>query len=259
MPIEQEESKPSGAPMWMCTFADLMSLLLTFFVLLLSMSSTEAAKFRAMAGSLRDAFGMRSDLALSPTSMSDEILPHDDARQGDAGSDEEAQLEAELKEALEELGIETGDMKLDGDDDTVVLRLEGDLLFASGEASLKPEALPALDAIAKYLRSTNYTLDVVGHTDNVPIATAIFPSNWELSAARAGQAVRRLTEQEVEPGRLRAIGRADTEPIADNATADGRTENRRVEFIFTRPAAPGTLTLPDDVEPAQQGADSTAE
>ena len=236
----------------MCTFADLMSLLLTFFVLMLSMSSTEAAKFRAMAGSLRDAFGMRSDLAISPTPMSDEILPHDDERQGDDGSPETDEFERELREALEELGVDTGEMKLDGDD-TVLLRLDGDLLFASGEAALKPEALPAVDAIARYLRSTDYTLDVVGYTDNVPIATPVFPSNWELSAARAGQAVRRITEQRVEPGRLRAIGRAETEPIAGNDTAQGRSANRRVEFIFTRPASPETITLPDAVEPAAAG------
>lgn len=258
MAIEQQkESKPAGAPAWMCTFADLMSLLLTFFVLLLSMSSTEAAKFRAMAGSLRDAFGMKSDLALSPTSMSDEILPHDDARQGDAGSQEQEELESELRKALEELGVDMGDMKLEGDEDAIVLRLESDLLFDSGEATLKPTALPALDAIAKYLRSAAYELDIVGHTDDVPIATTVYPSNWELSAARAGQAVRHLTEQQVDPRRLRAIGRADTEPLAENTTAAGRAKNRRVEFIFTQPPSPGTLSLPE-VEPAAESADSTA-
>lgn len=255
---QQEEPKSGGAPAWMCTFADLMSLLLTFFVLLLSMSSTESAKFRAMAGSLRDAFGMKSDFALSPTSMSDEILPHDDERQGDAGSQKDAELEAELREALEELGVELGDMKLDGDEDSIVLRLEGDLLFDSGEATLKPEALPALDAIAKYLRGTRYQLDVVGHTDNVPIATAAYPSNWELSAARAARAVRHIAERQVEPKRLRAIGHAEIEPIADNSTAEGRAKNRRVEFIFTQPPTPGTMTLPG-VETETEGVDSTGE
>jgi chemotaxis protein MotB len=217
-----------------------------------------------MAGSLKDAFGMKSDLAISPTSMSDEILPHDDERQGDEGSPQADQFEKELMEALEEAGVDLAAVTLDGDEDTVVLRLDSDLLFASGDATLKAEAFPALDAIAVYLKSTAYTLDVVGHTDDVPIATAMFPSNWELSAGRAGQAVRRLTEQEVEPKRLRAIGRADTEPVADNATAEGRGENRRVEFIFTRPPAPGAISLPDAsppgaVEPAQQPADNPAE
>ena len=258
MPIERQEEPKKGAPAWMCTFADLMSLLLTFFVLLLSMSSTEAAKFRAMAGSLRDAFGMRSDLAISPTPMSDEILPHDDERQGDDGSPESDELERELKRALEELGVETGDMKLEGDD-SVLLRLDGDLLFASGEATLKPRALPAIDAIAKYLLGTNYMLDVVGYTDNVPISTPVFPSNWELSAARAGQAVRRLTEQGVQPERLRAIGRAETEPIAGNDTAQGRSANRRVEFNFTRPQTPERITLPGAVEPGGGAVDSTGE
>lgn len=254
----EPEEKKGGAPAWMCTFADLMSLLLTFFVLLLSMSSTEAAKFRAMAGSLRDAFGMKSDIALSPTSLSDEILPHDDERQGDEGSPD-SELERELMKKLEEAGINPESATLEGDKDTVVLRLESDLLFASGDATLRPEAYPALDAIAHYLRSTDYMLDVVGHTDNVPIATAVFPSNWELSAARAGQAVRRLTEQAIPPTRLRAIGRADTEPVADNATAEGRSDNRRVEFVFTRPPQPGEITLPANVEQSPQPADSLRE
>ena len=241
------EEKSGGAPAWMCTFADLMSLLLTFFVLLLSMSSTEAAKFRAMAGSLRDAFGLKSDFALSPSSMSDEILPHDDERQGDEGSPD-SELERELMKELEEAGVDLDLATLEGDKDTVVLRLDSDLLFASGDATLKPEAYPALNAIARYLRSTDYLLDVVGHTDNLPISTALFPSNWELSAARAGQAVRHLTEQRVPPERLRAIGRADTEPVADNATAAGREENRRVEFIFTHPPRPGAMSLPNEAE-----------
>ncbi len=235
------------------------SLLLTFFVLLLSMSSTEAAKFRAMAGSLRDAFGMRSDLALSPTPMSDEILPRDDERQGDEGSPQTQEFQAELQAALQEAGVDLETTTMMGDENTVVLRLDSDLLFASGDATLKAEAFPALDAIAKHLNTTAYSLDVVGHTDNVPIGTVTFPSNWELSAARAGQAVRRLTEQQVEPARLRAIGRADTEPVADNANAEGRSENRRVEFIFTRPPAPGAMTLPQLVEPPQNPADSSVE
>jgi chemotaxis protein MotB len=254
----KEDQKSAGAPAWMCTFADLMSLLLTFFVLLLSMSSTEAAKFRAMAGSLRDAFGMKSDIALSPTSMSDEILPHDDERQGDAGG-EAVELREEFARKLEEAGIEMGSATLEGDQDAVVLRLDSDLLFASGDATLKVEAYPALDAIAHYLRSTDYALDVVGHTDNIPIATSVFPSNWELSAARAGQAVRYLTEQNVPPPRLRAIGRADTEPVADNANAVGREENRRVEFIFTRPPQPGQMSLPEPMQPAPAAADSSPE
>ncbi|MCB9385140.1 MAG: OmpA family protein [Bryobacterales bacterium] len=261
MAIQQEpEQKSGGAPAWMCTFADLMSLLLTFFVLLLSMSSTEAAKFRAMAGSLRDAFGMRSDLALSPTSMSDEILPNDDARQGDPQPEPEAdEFEQELRESLEAAGLDMENVTLEGDKDTVVLRLDSDVLFASGDAALKPEAYPAIDAIAAYLSTTNYTLDVVGHTDSVPIATSLYPSNWELSAARAGQAVRRLTEQHVDPARLRAIGRADTGPVAENNTEQGRRENRRVEFIFTRPPDPESMSLPKTVEPESPPADSSLE
>jgi chemotaxis protein MotB len=261
MRIEVEEHKKAGAPLWMCTFADLMSLLLTFFLLLLSMSSTELAKFRAMAGSLRDAFGAKSDLAIAPISMSDEILPQIDERRGDESSPAAGEFERELTQSLERAGVEIESAMVQVDQNTVSLRLESDLLFPSGDAALRPEAIPVLDAVARYVKTTNYTLDIAGHTDNVPIQTSTYPSNWELSAARAGSAVRHLTERGVDSRRLRAIGCADTEPVADNSTADGRSANRRVEFVFTRPRAARTLRLPakEGVEPPGRAADSVGE
>ena len=115
----------------------------------------------------------------------------------------------------------------------MALRLESDLLFASGDATLRPQAVPVLDAVARYFKTTDYTLDVAGHTDNVPIQTATYPSNWELSTARATEVVRRLIEQAaVAPARLRVAGRADTEPVASNETEDGRRRNRRIEIIL---------------------------
>ena len=231
------EAPKKGAPGWMCTFADMMALLLTFFVLLVTMSNTELAKFRAMAGSMRHAFGAPADVGVQP--MSDEILPLQD------GGD----LEQQFLDRLADAG------GLEGNQDTVVLQLESDLLFASGDAALTPAARPPLRAVARAMAGTDYSLDVVGHTDNVPIATQAFPSNWELSAARAGQAVRYLTELGVPAERLRAIGRADTAPVADNVTARGRGQNRRVELIFTRYASPQTMTLPEAVEPPAGAAD----
>ncbi len=232
MAVQIEDEPKPGAPEWMVTFADLMSLLLTFFVLLLSFSSTEVVKFKQMAGSLKEAFGMRSELALSDTVQSDEMLPVLDPEQGSAAAESaSAEVMRELQQMLAEMGLE----KQGGATITpegVVLQLSGDLFFASGRAELNPGAFDVLDKIAQQLQRTGRPLDVIGHTDDIPIATPVYPSNWELSAARAGHAVRYLSEQGVAPGRLRAIGQAQTAPVDTNDTAEGRSRNRRVEFVF---------------------------
>lgn len=229
--MEVEDEPKAGAPDWIVTFADLMSLLLTFFVLLLSFSTTEISKFKQIAGSLKDALGMRSELELSDIPQSSELLPAIETEQA-TGQATAEQLEKELQAVIEEIGVENqGEAKLT--DEGIVLQLSGDYLFESGRADINEVAYPLLDQIAAAVLSSGRSLDVAGHTDDVPIATAQFPSNWELSAARAGQAVRYFTEHGVEPQRLRAIGRGEAAPIADNSSAEGRAENRRIEFIFT--------------------------
>lgn len=232
MEQEPEEAK-AGAPDWMVTFADLMSLLLTFFILLLSFSNTEIIKFRVMAGSVRNALGLKSEFALSDIPMGDKLLPHQDPKDGD-GKAEQIQMETtaeELREVLENSGLqEHGEAKVTKRG--VVLQLSGDLLFESGASEINKKALPILNQLAAHIAKSGRSVDIVGHTDNVPIATHVYPSNWELSAARAGQAVRYLSEKGVAPERMRAIGQAHSIPITRNDTAKGRSENRRVEFVF---------------------------
>ncbi len=223
----------AGAPDWMVTFADLMSLLLTFFVLLLSFSNMEITKFREMSGSMRDAFGLKSRLDLSDVPMGQNLLPHEDPKEGDGGDGPTAEeIVRQLEEMLEEAGMQrSGEAKVDKHG--VILQLQGDLLFESGRAELKGKAHPLLDALALYISRVNRSVDVVGHTDNIPIATAVYPSNWELSAARAGQAVRYLAERGVKPESMRAIGQAHTVAVESNDSAIGRSANRRVEFVFS--------------------------
>jgi chemotaxis protein MotB len=115
------------------------------------------------------------------------------------------------------------------------LYIEGDILFDSGSAALRPEAWRILDSIGEMLPRVGYRVDVQGHSDAVPISTPAFPSNWELSASRAGRAVRYFVEKGVPADRFRAIGLAETRPVAPNDTAKGRANNRRVEFLFVNP------------------------
>ena len=226
--MELEPDKPkAGAPDWLVTFGDLMSLLLTFFVLLLSFSNTEIIKFRTMAGSVRNAFGMKSDIAISDVPMGNTLMPFEDPLQGDG----KERVKDSIEEILKESGLEA-EGAVEVTERGVLLRLQGDLLFDSASVALKAKSLPLLDRLAAYSATVEHPIEVDGHTDNVPIATMIYPSNWELSAARAGSAVRYLAERGVPPARMRATGHADTVPVKPNSTPEGRAENRRVEILF---------------------------
>lgn len=236
------EEKPPGAPDWMVTFADLMSLLLTFFVLLLSFSNMEIVKFRTMAGSVRNALGLKSEIALSDVPTGEKLLPYKSPKEG-TGETEDTHKDKASKRVVSQRAISKLRAMLEENDATaegvvkatergVVLELRGDLVFDSGKTELKAEALPVLGALAEFIRTVPGQVEVQGHTDNVPIKNSVFPSNWELSAGRAAKTVRFLTGRGVSPSRFVAQGFADTRPLTTNTTADGRARNRRVQFEF---------------------------
>jgi chemotaxis protein MotB len=123
------------------------------------------------------------------------------------------------------------------DEGGVTVRFEGKVLFVSGSADFRPEAAPILDRLASLLRKYTFDLYILGHTDSIPIETSRFPSNWELSGARAAAALRYLAERGADPQRLVAAGFADSRPVAPNDSPEGRARNRRVEFVFKNPEA----------------------
>jgi chemotaxis protein MotB len=233
--FEVQDTPPEGAPDWIVTFADLMSLLLTFFVLLLSFSNMEIVKFRTMAGSVRNALGLKSEFDLADIPMGNKLLPYEDPKEGEGDSSNSQGLREELEAMLRDAGLpEKASVRMTSRG--VALYIEGDILFDSGSAALRPEAWRILDSIGEMLPRVGYRVDVQGHSDAVPISTPAFPSNWELSASRAGRAVRYFVEKGVPADRFRAIGLAETRPVAPNDTAKGRANNRRVEFLFVNPA-----------------------
>lgn len=138
------------------------------------------------------------------------------------------------KHSLATLG-DTGWMQVQVGERGVMIALGEDVLFTSASASLASQSVPALDALASILAEMPYTVWVEGHTDNSPIATAAFPSNWELSTARATAVTRYLVERGLAPHRLRAVGYGDTQPRSSNDTAAGRSQNRRVVFRVEMP------------------------
>jgi chemotaxis protein MotB len=221
--IEDEEPKEEGAPAWVVTFGDMMSLLLTFFVLLLSFSEVDAVKYRALSESLREAFGIHRGQTVFDSPRETE---KQETRKGTSG---------ELFDSLRSIIPQAfpGALPNQRDGESTVVRVPGTLLFESGRAELRPEMLPSLRKMADLLKSKpKVVLQVEGHTDDVPINTVRFASNWELSASRAIAVIRFFMEEGIPAERLSAAGYADSRPLVPNDGPKNREVNRRVEFRF---------------------------
>lgn len=141
-----------------------------------------------------------------------------------------AQVVTEVQGAMQDL-IAAGDIKISSDELWVEIDIKSQILFDSGSALLQPTAMPVLEKLSGVLNKFNHSIQVEGFTDNVPIANAVYPSNWELSAARAANVVHLFMNNGVNPSRMAAIGFGEHRPIADNATLDGRMQNRRVAIV----------------------------
>ncbi len=272
MAKKPEEIKP-GLPAWQGTFGDLMNLLLCFFVLLFSMATMDAAKFEEVAASFSTAFSIFSggEMAIGKgaligdgisqlTELSSYITSMGLAQSGeDSDSEEdavgemeeqekleaaeEAQLEAsqelaeKIQAAIDEAEIEN-EVSLNYTSQFVQLTIQGSILFDSGKVDIKSDALPVIDKVGQILE--NYaggTVDIEGHTDNVPMSGGgKYSNNDELSSGRALSIFNYLVENtNLDPANLIHTGRGEYDPIADNSTDEGRARNRRVEIKIYNP------------------------
>jgi chemotaxis protein MotB len=152
-------------------------------------------------------------------------------------------LAKELNQALAPLMAE-GKVRVTEGALGITVDINASVLFAPGEARLDLGAVRALGAVGRILAATDFPITVEGHTDNTPISTPQFPSNWELSAARAASVVRLFIDTDVDPRRLKATGYADQRPVADNATPDGRQRNRRVAIRIESKTADNPIEVP---------------
>lgn len=228
-------AKAENHERWLLTYADLITLLLVFFIVLYAGSQEDSKKFAILAQGLRSAFNNVSSEGGGGSSAV--FLGSGSANAGGQGqefADFQAILQA-IRPVIEERGI-GNKVDLRQEQDRIVIGLTGDLLFASGSASLRPAAGPILDAAVQSLRGKPNEIRVEGHTDNVPISTLEFSSNWELSSARATAVLRRLVEGGLPAGKLFAAAYGDTRPRADNGTPEGRSANRRAEIVVLYPA-----------------------
>ncbi len=217
----------------MTTFSDLMSLLLCFFVLLLSFSEMDVARFKEVAGSLRDAFGVqREEVVFQIPKGLDVVSTEFPAR---FTVDE---LLERVKAAVK-LELIKGEIQIESLKDRVILRFKDELMFPKGSAELTPRAKAVLLKLGEVLALFDGEIIVAGHTDNLPIHSPKFRSNWDLSAARAVSVVDFLLAHKfVLPRQIAAVGYGPSRPLYPNDTEEHRAANRRVEIILLQKNAP---------------------
>ncbi len=269
---------PQGLPPWLATFADLMSLLMCFFVLLLSFAEIDAIRFKKMAESMKDAFGVQREIPAneivkgvsvikqewSPSVKEQAVIteirqetsdvekehldmndaPSVDQSQQSVEQELQRLIETDLQHQLAELQeslereIDSGLVAVEKEQSRIIIRIQEKGSFPSGSANLDPAFHEVVARISAVLAAKPGKIVVAGHTDNIPIRTGRFRSNWELSAARAVTVLHSmLRDPDLEPARILVEGYADTMPLAANSDAEGRAQNRRVELVLIRGAA----------------------
>jgi len=227
---------------WLITYADLITLLMIFFVVMYAMSKVDESKFDSLVVSLKNVFQPTATVPLEQVGGSAIVSRTPDLNRRDsAGAKERAQAERaqldELKKKVEAFvqskGL-SGKINVLDTERGLQITLSDAALFDSGQAALKESAQTVLGGLAPFLQIVPNKVAVEGHTDNVPIRTERFPSNWELSSQRAVNVVHFFEGAGVAHERLQAVGLADTMPLAANDTDDGRAANRRVNLIVQR-------------------------
>ncbi|HYD79780.1 MAG TPA: flagellar motor protein MotD [Paucimonas sp.] len=251
------EEEPDNHDRWLVSYADLLTLLFAFFVVMYAISSVNEGKYRVLSNALGTAFG-RTDTSIGPPAIvidpkAAPVLPRPLPRSRGAN---EAALKREkehmtgmARDILKALAplISQGKVRVTQNNHGVNVEINASVLFAQGEAGLTDESSQALRAVAQVLKNDTHAVQVEGHTDNVPIRNAAFPSNWELSAVRAGSVVRLFVDNGIAEGRLTAVGHGANRPVAPNDTAEGRQRNRRVQIMILSDLPDQTTELPVSV------------
>ncbi|NOX67768.1 MAG: flagellar motor protein MotB [Gammaproteobacteria bacterium] len=250
-----------GIPAWVMTFADLMTLLMCFFVLLLAFSEMDAAKFKQLSGSMKDAFGVQADVEVRTIPKGTSIIAQEfspgkpdptpvntvkqftidsnqntlDAMNRDKRDLDDTEEHARRLRAALSTEISDGDISVQTEGKKIIIHILENASFRSGQAEVRPTFLPVLRKIAGLIDENSGSVKVSGHTDDVPISTKRFRSNWELSTSRAVSVAHELLKTStLNDNRFVVTGHADTQPVADNYTVENRAKNRRVDISIVR-------------------------
>ncbi|MBW8078154.1 MAG: flagellar motor protein MotD [Gallionella sp.] len=235
-----EHSNPDR---WLISYADFITLLFAVFVVLYAISSVNEAKYKIFSDSLSIAFTNQ------PSTSSTTIIPNKqeqllktlvDRRTARLG-EQQRKMQERMKAVADGLSqvmatmIGQGLVSVNQTKRGIVIDISASSLFKPGEAVLQPAAAEVLNRVAIVLSREDQPIEVEGHTDDVPISTPLFPSNWELSSARASSVVRMLIDHGVPPQRLSAVGMASNQPVVANDSPEHRAKNRRVSITILTP------------------------
>lgn len=293
----EEDEAPAGAPAWMATFADLMSLLMCFFVLLLSFSEMDVQKYKQVAGSMKNAFGVQNQVKVMDIPKGTSIIAQEfspgrpqptqiktvnqlttettkpSLRVGNPGAPDidaidlnkvqtkkllEEKLQAlvaetkaeanKLKDALKK-EIEGGKIDIEAKGRSITIRIREKGSFRSGSAVLHPDFMPVMATLRDALKSISGKIAVEGHTDNIPITSVRYRSNWGLSSSRALSVTHALIKDSaLDDSRFMVVGHADTKPYRPNTSPQNRAENRRVEIVIRQGLDDATASSIKDLQ-----------
>jgi len=238
---------------WLISYADFITLLFAFFVVMYSVSSVNEGKYRVLSETLTGVFNspqraiqpvaVGEQPVLAPVNAPEQMVRPEIAKVPGTGGEDGLNRSDALRDMAEQLTTEFDDLiargvvSLETSDQWLELNLPNSMLFTSGAAEPHYDAFDVIEKIASVLRNRDNAIKVEGFTDNQPIRTSRFPSNWELSSARASAVARMLMMEGVEPERLAAIGYGQYQPIARNDTEEGRRRNRRVVLLISKDAS----------------------
>jgi chemotaxis protein MotB len=235
--VKSADSQEQNNMAWLTTFNDLITLLMVFFVLVFTMSSIDAVKIKDFKTSLQSGLGVLEagkklsvglTSPIKPNQSPQPLNPSTDANNTQMQTEAAVRVEDTLTSLESEFGIKATFTKKG-----VLISLDDSILFDFGRAEINASGYPVLDKIAAVIQNIRNPVRVEGHTDNVPIATKRFPSNWELSTARAVRVLKYfIAAGEIEPRRLSAVGYGESKPVSPNDTPKNRTQNRRVEIVL---------------------------
>jgi chemotaxis protein MotB len=224
-----EDEESDNRDRWVVSYADFVTLLLAFFVVMYAISSVNEGRYRQVSEALVQAFQTtenrpdRSSIVPPPVQHTQPPKREQDVPLRGMAND--------IRSVLDPL-VRAGQVRVTENARGVAVEINASVLFASGQAELTPASLRSLEAVAKVLARAPNAIEVEGHTDDSPINSPVFPSNWELSAARASRVVRLFAEAGVEPSRMGAIGYGENRNVDGNDTPEGRSRNRRVVVVI---------------------------
>lgn len=246
---QRDEDEPHNKERWLVSYADFITLLFAFFVVMYSISSVNEGKYKVLSKTLEGAFNTEQR-TVKPIQVGDFSARDNDSAEAQKlqpidtvprGSDGQVKDRTKgLRDIADKFSAEFSGLITDGlvsvneNDDWVEVSLSNKILFKSGDVEPYDEAFPILEQIAAILKSQDNALLVEGFTDNVPIRTQAHPSNWELSSARSAAVVRLLAFEGVDPEKMAAVGYGQFQPIARNDTPEGRSRNRRIVLIISK-------------------------